>query len=203
MVKASACNAGDLDSIPGSGRSPGGGNGNPLQYSCLENPRDGGAWWATVRGVTKSQTRLSDFSQPVTQCTVGENVRWSSPVENSTQFSQKIKIELPLDPAVSFLGIYPKKMKKLSAAHRSKTSGSSCTIQVFFSSLTFLQGRRSANKTGNDPVGPLDIGPFSSLFCPLVEQQNRTVRTATTKKHLPETSFLFKEINACTVASTF
>ena len=43
-VKASACNAGDLGSIPGSGRSPGEGNGNPLQYSCLENPMDGGAW---------------------------------------------------------------------------------------------------------------------------------------------------------------
>ena len=42
--KASACNAGDLGSIPGSGRSPGEGNGNPLQYSCLENPMDGGAW---------------------------------------------------------------------------------------------------------------------------------------------------------------
>ena len=47
-VKASACNVGDLGSIPGSGRSPGEGNGNPLQYSCLENPMDGGAWWATV-----------------------------------------------------------------------------------------------------------------------------------------------------------
>ena len=43
-VKASACNAGDLGSIPGSGRSPGEGNGNPLQYSCLENPMDRGAW---------------------------------------------------------------------------------------------------------------------------------------------------------------
>ena len=55
-VKASACNAGDLGSIPGLGRSPGEGNGNPLQYSCLENPMDGGSWWATVQGVTKSQT---------------------------------------------------------------------------------------------------------------------------------------------------
>ena len=45
-VKASACSAGDLGSIPGSGRSPGEGNGNPLQNSCLENPMDGGAWWA-------------------------------------------------------------------------------------------------------------------------------------------------------------
>ena len=50
-VKASASNTGDLGSIPGSGRSPGEGNGNPLQYSCLENPMDGGTWWATVHGV--------------------------------------------------------------------------------------------------------------------------------------------------------
>ena len=61
-VKASASNAGDLGSIPGTGRSPGEGNGNPLQYSCLENPMDGGAWWATVHGVAKSWTRLSDIN---------------------------------------------------------------------------------------------------------------------------------------------
>ena len=64
-VKASACNAGDLGSIPESGRSPGEGNGNPLQYSCLENPMDGGVWWATVHGVAKSQTELSDFTSLV------------------------------------------------------------------------------------------------------------------------------------------
>ena len=58
--KESACNAGDLESIPGLGRSPGERNGNPLQYSFLENPMDRGAWWATVHGVTKSQTRMSD-----------------------------------------------------------------------------------------------------------------------------------------------
>ena len=61
-VKASACNEGDLGLIPGSGRSPGEGNGNPLQYSCLENPMDGGTWWATVHWVAKSWTRLSDFT---------------------------------------------------------------------------------------------------------------------------------------------
>ena len=61
-VKASAWNAGDPGSIPGSGRSPGEGNGNPLLYSCLENPMEGGAWWATVHGVAKSRTRLSDFT---------------------------------------------------------------------------------------------------------------------------------------------
>ena len=54
--KESACNAGDLGSIPGSGRSPRKGNGNPLQYSCLENPMFRGAWQATVHGVAKSQT---------------------------------------------------------------------------------------------------------------------------------------------------
>ena len=59
--KASACNAGDPGSIPGLGRSSGEGNGNPLQYFCLENPMDRGAWQATVHGVAKSQTRLSDF----------------------------------------------------------------------------------------------------------------------------------------------
>ena len=61
-VKASACNEGDLGSIPGSGRSPGEENGNPLQYSCLENPMEGGALWATIHGVAKSRTRLSDFT---------------------------------------------------------------------------------------------------------------------------------------------
>ena len=58
--KAPACNAGDPGSIPGLGSSPGKRNGNPLQYSCLENPLDGRAWWATVHGVAKSQTRLSE-----------------------------------------------------------------------------------------------------------------------------------------------
>ena len=58
--KESACNAGDLGSIPGSGRSPGERNGKLLQYSCLENPMDRGAWWAIVHGVAESRTRLSN-----------------------------------------------------------------------------------------------------------------------------------------------
>ena len=60
--KAPVYNAGDPGSIPESGRSPGEGNSNPLQYSYLENPMDGGSWWATVLGVSKSWTRLSDFT---------------------------------------------------------------------------------------------------------------------------------------------
>ena len=67
----SACNAGDQGSIPGSGRPPGEGSGNPLQYSCLGNSMDGGAWWATVCGITKSQTQLSD-------CSHTENIEWVS-----------------------------------------------------------------------------------------------------------------------------
>ena len=63
--KESACSVGvarDAGSIPGSGRFSGGGHGNPLQYSCLKNPMDRGAWWATVHGVTKSWTGLSNLA---------------------------------------------------------------------------------------------------------------------------------------------
>ena len=54
------CNAGDLGSFPGLGRSPGGGHGDPLRYSCLENLLDRGAWWASVHGIVESWTQLSD-----------------------------------------------------------------------------------------------------------------------------------------------
>ena len=72
--KASACNAGDPGSVPGSGRAPAVGNSNPLQSSCLENSVDTGAWWSAVHGVVKSRTRLSDeyffslFSQSQAFC---------------------------------------------------------------------------------------------------------------------------------------
>ena len=59
-VTESACHAGDTGSIPGLGRSPGEGNGDPLQSSCLGNPMDRGAWWAAVHGVAESRTQLSD-----------------------------------------------------------------------------------------------------------------------------------------------
>ena len=65
MVKRSdgkARNVGDQGSIPGSGRSPGEGNDNPFQYSCLENSMDGGAWWDTVHGVKRSGTQLRNFT---------------------------------------------------------------------------------------------------------------------------------------------
>ena len=62
VKKIPAANAGDVGSIPGSGRFPGEGNGNPFQYSCLENPMDRGAWQATVHGVAKSQTQQEGLS---------------------------------------------------------------------------------------------------------------------------------------------
>ena len=61
----SACNAGGPCSIPGSGRSPGGGDGNPLQYFCLGNPMDGGAWRAAVHRIAKSRTRLKQLRLPI------------------------------------------------------------------------------------------------------------------------------------------
>ena len=66
--RESACNVGDLDLVPGSGRSPGGGRDNPLQCSCLKNPIDRGARWATVHGATKSRTRPSDLHSLMTIC---------------------------------------------------------------------------------------------------------------------------------------
>ena len=73
VLKNLPANAGDAGSIPGSGRSPGVGNGNPLQYSCLENSMDRGAWWATVHEVTKSWKELSPSSQPTKE--VGGHVK--------------------------------------------------------------------------------------------------------------------------------
>ena len=63
-MKNTLAKVGNAGSISGSGRSPGGRNGNPLQYSCLENPMDRGAWWAAIHGVAKSRTRLSHFTFP-------------------------------------------------------------------------------------------------------------------------------------------
>jgi len=60
VVKNPPANAGDMGSIPGLGRSPGGGYSNSLQYSCMGSSKDRGVWWATVHGVIKSQTRLSN-----------------------------------------------------------------------------------------------------------------------------------------------
>ena len=92
--KASACNAGDLGSIPGWGRSPGEGNGNPLQYSGLGNPMDREAWWATVHGVAKSQTRVSDFT-----------FTWGTQVSSSERVSEEQKHSLPseAEPAAGCL----------------------------------------------------------------------------------------------------
>ena len=69
LLKNPHTNAGDTGSMPGSGKSPGARNGNPLQYSCLRNPTDRGAWWAIVQGVAKSRTRLSTQAHTHPQAT--------------------------------------------------------------------------------------------------------------------------------------
>ena len=99
--KASACSVGELGLIPGSGRSPGKGNGNPLKYSCLENSMDGGAWWATVHGVAKSHTRLSDFTHCV-HCTSGSQPshppmrRGCTPIQNKKLKKKNVDVCLLL-----------------------------------------------------------------------------------------------------------
>ena len=80
MVKnllANAGDTGDAGSVPGLGRSPGEGNGNPLQYSCLGNPMDRGAGWATVFGVTKSQTQLSIVKAAQLCPTLGDSMDYT------------------------------------------------------------------------------------------------------------------------------
>ena len=86
--KESDCNAGDPGSIPGLGIFPGGGNGNPLQYTCLENPMDGGAWQSTIHGVAKSQTRLHYYTtwDPMDCSTPGFPVHHHLPELAQTHF---------------------------------------------------------------------------------------------------------------------
>ena len=91
-VKVSARNAGDLGSIPRSGRSPGEGNGHPLQCSCLENPRDGGAWWAAVYGVAQNRTRLKWLSSSSSR----QGHRHGLDLQASTYFSISISLGPPL-----------------------------------------------------------------------------------------------------------
>ena len=87
----SACSGGDLGSISGSGRSPGEGNGNPLHYSCLENPMDRGTWWVTVHQVAKSHTLLNDIHTH-THSTIGTSPTLPSLCESHKNFKhQKAK----------------------------------------------------------------------------------------------------------------
>ena len=95
-VEESACKVGDLGLTPGSGRSPGRGHGNPLQYSCLENPRDRGAWWATVHGVTKNWTR--PWLAYKARCRVVRYLAWSWSGDESWPWVSRLG--LPDSPAL-------------------------------------------------------------------------------------------------------
>ena len=135
--KESTCSAGttgDTGSVPGLGRSPGGGNGNPLQYPCLENPMDRGAWWATVRGVTKSQTRLKQLSSScswadITDCwgsSLGDSQRFILLIERLLFFSRCIWLFCdPMDynpPGSSVRGISQARILEWVAISFSKES---------------------------------------------------------------------------------
>ena len=97
VVKHPPANAGDLGSNPGLGRSPGGGHGNPLQYSCLENSTDRGAWWTTVCGVTKSWVRLKWLRLQARMHKGRKKVQW----RNDHLF---IKFWISIHPWWSYLG---------------------------------------------------------------------------------------------------
>ena len=93
--KASACSAGEPGSIPVLGRSPGEGNGNPLQYSCLENPMDGGVWQAIVHGFAKSWTRLSDFTSLIGASLVAQRLKHLPAMQET--WVQSLSREDPLE----------------------------------------------------------------------------------------------------------
>ena len=134
VSKESAGNAGDLGSIPGSGRSPGEGNGNSLQYSCLENPMDRGAWWATVHGVTRDRHDIATKPPPpprnlqtfrmvlkqktldLGQCPGGRSgTDYSSELCPSTPSASP---DLPASPRLfSCHQIYPSKGARLHSGH--------------------------------------------------------------------------------------
>ena len=99
VSKESACNAGDPGSIPGLERSPGEGNGNPLQYFCLENPVDRGAWQATVHGVTRIGHYLATKPLPQVEVYVIANIRILT--------LAKITNSYPLDVYFSFMELVP------------------------------------------------------------------------------------------------
>ena len=92
MVEVSAYNVGDRGSIPGSGRSPGEGNGNPLQYSCLGNPIDREVWWATVHGVAKSRTQLNGFTFTFKESQIFPNLFLLAVLVTEVQLDSKSKI---------------------------------------------------------------------------------------------------------------
>ena len=98
VVKNPPAHARDMGSVPGSGRPPGEGNGNPLQYSCLGNPMDGGAWWATVHGLTKSWTWLSNWAAISNLNSLEMNYLHVSRQKRTHRFfpeSRKVTIEFP------------------------------------------------------------------------------------------------------------
>ena len=172
--KASAYNAGDLGSIPGSGRSPGEGNGNPFQYSCLENPMDRGAWGATVHGVTKSRTRLSDFSSA--HLCSGINALWYSLYTGLWLFAS-----LPLQgsPSMGLLDV-----PQVATWELFQFTSMSMARREVGSPVNWLHGTQIRQKANGWQVRLLLWSPSSRL--PLLSR-DQTCASCLLSQHLSET----------------
>ena len=156
--KASAYNAGDPSSIPGSGSSPGEGTSNPLQYSCLENPTNGGAWWATVHGVAESRTRLSNF-------------HFSLPTTATQPFALGSPSPLAPPKLAPTKQVSPVSLPQLSGGHLEhmahKFSSQICG-QLGFGALLALSPRGVSQASafsdrGKCAVGPPAVSPAGTL----------------------------------------
>ena len=143
VVKNPSANAGDsrdVGLIPGSGRSPGVGNGNPLQYSCLENSMDRRCWWATVHGVTKSQTRLSrrEHTLPSSRLS-GSGIWWWQVSKHKS--TKKCKPLCPgLRTAVTSLSLHPISQNKSQAQLKKDLTLNGRICNVVLQGV-WLQGR--------------------------------------------------------------
>ena len=130
--KESACSGGDVGSIPGSGRCPREGHGNPLQYSCLENPMDWWAWWATVHGFTKSWVQLSDF-------------HFTSVVFTKDQISMRLTLSILMNKPGRFSSLRRSLTKtefRLPGCHKTKASLPCCPSVIdapFWAACKWLQ----------------------------------------------------------------
>ena len=140
---ADAGATGDMGSIPGLGRSPGGGNGNPLQFSCLENPMDSGAWWAAVHGVTKSRTQVSDWTH---FRRLGDSRILGSRIHSSLTFAAFITVPSVYPRELAFINSW-KQQNDLPQSAWSRPGGEKWS----FVRSSYLQGQGSPGPSGPRP----------------------------------------------------
>ena len=162
----SCCDTGDVGLIPGSGRSPGGRHGNPLQYSCLENPKDRGDWRATVHGVTKSQTRLKWVSTAHSRSLLKKKspYKWTCAIQTHVVQGQSVhqcNLELSLFCCLSRMVL--RRFEHHISAPAFSVLPQAIHLQLLLLLLTCLGSRPPAN-----PITP-------SWACPPVSPRLRTL----------------------------